>query len=467
VDSEIHTLELPLAEPVASPVHVNADYYYRSPVRSIFQSYPIYAPGRGPRGYMDALKSKRPTIVFDSATFHTESDWIRAGELVFDAPIAFDEQAGLVSLADVQNPGWYAATNWPVLPDGTIPGMQYVVRERGKIEVAQFSCGFCHTRLMPDGRVFKGAQGNTPNERVFAYAIRHHYSVEANRQSERVLFGMPWRKPDPLADLDTASSEDIARWHEIEPPGVIARHRASVRYPTQVPDLIGVEHRRYLDHTGLQPHRSIVDLMRYAALNQGADNVASFNGFVPAADDFKTVPAAATQPRYSDEQLYALAKYLYTLRPPRNPNPFDDRAARGHAIFERERCATCHTPPLYTNNKLTPALGFTIPAEHRARYDIHPVVVGTDPHLTMDTRRGTGYYKVPSLLGVWYRGPFEHNGSVATLEDWFDPHRLQESYVPTGFKGVGVEHRAVPGHPFGLTLRDEDKRDLIAFLRTL
>ena len=38
----------------------------------------------------------------------------------------------------------------------------------------------------------------------------------------------------------------------------------------------------------------------------------------------------------------------------------------------------------------------------------------------MQAMRGTGYYKVPSLKGVWYRGPFEHNASIATLEDWFD-----------------------------------------------
>jgi hypothetical protein len=53
------------------------------------------------------------------------------------------------------------------------------------------------------------------------------------------------------------------------------------------------------------------------------------------------------------------------------------------------------------------------------------------------------------------------------LEDWFDAHRLDDSYVPTGFKGVGVEHRAGPGHPFGLRLSSGDKKALIAFLRTL
>jgi hypothetical protein len=136
-------------------------------------------------------------------------------------------------------------------------------------------------------------------------------------------------------------------------------------------------------------------------------------------------------------------------------------------VFQREGCGGCHTPPLYTNNKLTPVSGFVIPAEHGGKYDVLPVVVGTDPSLSMGTRRGTGYYKVPSLKGVWYRGPYEHNGSVATLEDWFNPDRLRDDYVPTGFKGYGVTTRAVIGHKFGLGLSADDRRGLIAFLRTL
>ena len=93
--------------------------------------------------------------------------------------------------------------------------------------------------------------------------------------------------------------------------------------------------------------------------------------------------------------------------------------------------------------------------------------VGTDPRYTLETLKGTGYYKVPSLKGVWYRGPFEHNGSVATLEDWFDSDRLRDDYVPTGFKGAGVETRAVKGHKFGLDLSSSDRAALIAFLKTL
>jgi hypothetical protein len=78
-----------------------------------------------------------------------------------------------------------------------------------------------------------------------------------------------------------------------------------------------------------------------------------------------------------------------------------------------------------------------------------------------------GTYKVPSLKGVWYRGPFEHNGSVATLEDGFDKRRLRDDYVPTGFRGFGVTTRAVKGHEFGLSLTREERTALIDFLKTL
>ena len=108
-----------------------------------------------------------------------------------------------------------------------------------------------------------------------------------------------------------------------------------------------------------------------------------------------------------------------------------------------------------------------MPDEHLKKYDILPMSVGTNANSTLKTRRGTGYYKVPSLKGVWYRGPFEHNGSVATLEDWFDQRRLRDDYVPTGFRGYGVKARAVKGHEFGLDLSTSDRKALVAFLKTL
>jgi len=230
-----------------------------------------------------------------------------------------------------------------------------------------------------------------------------------------------------------------------------------------------VRDRHYLDKSGLNQNRGIVSLMRYAALAEGMEFYLNFDGFIPSGGkNFDTLPPPQSLSRFSEEQLYALAMYLSSLEPLPNPRlPAKELSTAGKKVFEREGCPTCHPPPLYTNNKLTPARGFAIPEEHNRRYDILPVVIGTDPRLTMETRRGTGYYKVPSLRGVWYRGPFEHNGSVATLEDWFDPRRLRDDYVPTGFKGYGVKTRAVKGHEFGLKLSTDDRAALIAFLKTL
>jgi hypothetical protein len=62
---------------------------------------------------------------------------------------------------------------------------------------------------------------------------------------------------------------------------------------------------------------------------------------------------------------------------------------------------------------------------------------------------------------------FGHSGWCATLEDWFDPRRTHDDYVPTGFKPYGAKTYAVKGHLFGLNLSEEDRKSLIAFLKTL
>jgi hypothetical protein len=53
-----------------------------------------------------------------------------------------------------------------------------------------------------------------------------------------------------------------------------------------------------------------------------------------------------------------------------------------------------------------------VPAEHRAKYDILDMRIGVDSYSTLRTRRGSGYYKVPSLKDVWMRQVLEHNGSI-------------------------------------------------------
>ena len=474
------SLEVPLAEPSASPVPVPFDFYYAMPVRPVYKSYPVYAPGHEPPDYMNWLKQQEPEIVWGedpkdktmrAPPLKTEADWIKAGEIIFDSPIFYDV---IATTTQVNDPAWYKATAAPLGKEGTLPYVRYVIRQKGKVELGNNACASCHIRVMPDGTVIKGGQGNFPFDRSIGFGIRAS-SAEAKdkrkfledlRHGVKRLTGAPWLKPDPNAQVDHMSIEEIASAFEGVPPGVAVRHGTSVFFPTQIPDLIGLKDRKYFDHTGLVRHRTVGDLMRYAALNNEIDFYSAFAGFIPEGVDFRKLPDPKTLDRYSDPQLYALGLYIYSLEPPPNPNKVDDLAAQGQKVFEGAGCPMCHTPPLYTSNKLTPAQGFAIPQDHLTKYDILRVTVGTDPNLALKTRRGTGYYKVPSLKGVWYRGPFEHNGSVATLEDWFNPLRQRDDYVPTAFVGYGVKTRSVKGHPFGLNLSEGDRKALIAFLKT-
>jgi cytochrome c peroxidase len=160
--------------------------------------------------------------------------------------------------------------------------------------------------------------------------------------------------------------------------------------------------------------------------------------------------------------------YVMSLEPPRNPDVAPpDVLARGEQVFRRERCVNCHTPPNYTNGKLTLAEGWQPPADHPNHDDILPLSVGTDPGLALRTRKGTGLYKIPSLRGVWYRPRLLHDGSLASLEEMFDPARLSSDYVSKGWNPPGTTTRAINGHTFGLALDAEEKAALLAFLRTL
>lgn len=461
-DSVMEQLELPLASGLRAK-HVSSDYYYEIPERKVWKTYPIYAPGREPNGYFARLQTLEPELAFDPAGLKTKDDWIRAGQHVFQSANTFTPVD--FPFTRVRDPEWWSFTRAQMAKDGTLPYYRYVIRKKGKIEVTFDSCASCHSRVLPDGEVIFGGPGSIAFARQWAFLIRNSPAAELDKPARlemMLFFGTPWIRPDPLAAFERWTQRDLAKQLEAIPAGVLPRQGTSIVYPPRIPDLIGIEKRRYLDATGLQQHRSIGDLMRYAAINNFIEEITDYGGFRPSGE----LPPPEKLARSSDADLLALALFLYSIEPPKSPHQMDSRAELGRHVFEREKCAACHPAPLYTNNKLTPAAGFRVPAGHRRSYDVTDVRVGTDPNLTTSTRRGTGYYRVPSLKGLWYRGPFEHNGSVATLEDWFDRRRLQPSYVPTGYRGP-AGHRAVPGHEFGLRLSEQDRGALIAFLLTL
>ena len=454
-DKEVAHLELPLVQRDRSPRYLSADKYYAQKVRTIYRSYPVYAPGRAPAGYLESLKQKEPEIiVFDSSQLRTKEDWIRAGEAVFnDSPFPFPV-----------GPKGFQGTpgiTFPVTREGIIPVDRYVIRQRGMVEQSNgTSCAACHTRVLPDGTALAGAQMDFAVYPAFAARFRSSPdAITRAREFDWITSGAPWVMP--RTEFDKLTNEDLARRYEAMPAGVLERQGTSSTYPVRVPSLIGVADIKYLDATGLVRHRSLGDLMRYDILNTGMDQTAHFGDFQPGSS---AAPFGVDGTRFSDEQLYALALYIYSLQPPPNPNRFDEKARRGQVIFQQQGCSGCHTPPLYTNNKLTPAAGFQVPEDLLQTDDIMNISVGTDPGLATKTRRGTGFYKVPSLRGVWYRGAISHSGQAQTLEEWFDPARLKEDYVAKGFH---LAPGPIKGHEFGLKLGVEDRQALIAFLRTL
>lgn len=65
-DATIPTLEIPLANPGGSPKHVSSDYYYyKIPVRPIYKSYAVFAPGRERLGYKEWLLQQEPLVLWD------------------------------------------------------------------------------------------------------------------------------------------------------------------------------------------------------------------------------------------------------------------------------------------------------------------------------------------------------------------------------------------------------------------
>jgi hypothetical protein len=132
-------------------------------------------------------------------------------------------------------------------------------------------------------------------------------------------------------------------------------------------------------------------------------------------------------------KLPALRDYQFSLTTPPPPaGSFDAAAAaRGKTIFngKKAQCATCHIPPLYTDinqGKLHDA------AE-----------TGMDPAYALRTT--TGKYRTTPLRALWQHPPYFHDGSAATLSDV-------------------VEHYNTH---FNLKLQDNQKHDLIEFLKSL
>ncbi|WP_228850911.1 hypothetical protein [Aegicerativicinus sediminis] len=474
-EANLESHMLPLADASVKISHVPDSQYYKLKETKIYKTYPLYLPGREPEGYYEQLKGLNPEIAFDQNQLKTEQDWIKAGELVYEWGLDVDPFDSL-QLQDYQHD--FEKFNMPVTKDGIVPFFKVVIREKGKLEITGRSCNTCHTKVMPDGGILKGGQGNYPFDQSFGNSIRSALinpsvpdtmKTHIGQRFSGNLFGAYWMESPAQQRMRIISNDDFIATLENTYGGVMHRHGTVLGSPTSIPDLYNLKERKYLDHTGLVQNKGLVDIMLYATLNEEADRMDKYNGTTvirrwPSED--KSIYQRFS--RFSDAQLYALAQFLTSLEAPKSPEKFsEDELKQGERLFAEQGCVSCHTPPLYTNNALTPVDGFEVPKEHKAKYNVFDISVGTDPTLALESRRGTGYYKIPSLIGVWNRQALLHNGSIRSLEELLNAARLKDDYQPKGFFPAWKKVGPVLGHPFGLDLAENDKKALISYLKSL
>lgn len=178
--------------------------------------------------------------------------------------------------------------------------------------------------------------------------------------------------------------------------------------PMSIPNLWGMKHQRYFNGSAVvkivTPASAAIRFETQYIMNHGYE---------------VRPPRALT---------WGLAMWLYDMEEPapaHSPDPTS--VTRGAQIFT-QRCASCHVPS-------QGYAGDLIPAE---------TLQGLDDLASRSIDRGTGFYKVPSLVGVGYGGPYLHDSSALTLD------ALLES-----------------GHPFGDEIAGDDRADLIHYVNTL
>lgn len=464
------------ATPVATlnirPAHYSSAEYYSVPGDNL-RTYPVYHPNSEPPGYWEELQKKKPEPLVDASKIRSAADWAAAGETAFREIDNFWSRTDDPALiAQARDPKTFEGVF--KLPDGTSFGPRWVVTAEG-VKLSSPACSACHFTVRTDGSVaYAGPRGPRPpgggpliprGLGVIAagapLAMQRFFAGDPVPAAAWRMWTVPWAPDERIENFRNTTAGGLQGLAAGD-PGVFNRPHGSPYYATKIPDLHILRYSRYLDATGTHRLRGPEDAARYAAFITGVDPM-DFGPHRIVTDAQRRVRF-----RYADEVLYAIGMYLMSLEPAKNPiTGAADLLARGEGVFRREGCVNCHVPPNYTSGRLTLAQGWEPPANHPNRDDIASVSVGTDSGLALKTRKGTGFYKIPSLRGVWYRPRLLHDASVTSLEEMFDPARTSPEYEPQGWNPPGVTKRAVPGHTFGLSLNVDDRNALLAFLRSL
>jgi hypothetical protein len=88
-DEKVKTVHIPLADKTVDLKPISADLFYKLKEKVAYKTYPLYMPGREPKGYYEWLLKQEPVLIFDASKLKTEGDWIKAGEMIYEMPEAY------------------------------------------------------------------------------------------------------------------------------------------------------------------------------------------------------------------------------------------------------------------------------------------------------------------------------------------------------------------------------------------
>lgn len=146
--------------------------------------------------------------------------------------------------------------------------------------------------------------------------------------------------------------------------------------------------------------------------------------------------------RFSASLVSANSRYDRYVR---GTDTFSMQEMRGLEAF-RSRCASCHAEPLFTNNQFA-SNGLPVDT---ALMDIGRSKVS---HNASDTYT----FRVPSLRNIAVTHPYMHDGRCKRLRDvlaFYGSSELHQNSEDPRMRAVGI-------------LRDDERKDIIAFLLTL
>jgi mono/diheme cytochrome c family protein len=204
-----------------------------------------------------------------------------------------------------------------------------------------------------------------------------------------------------------------------------------------------------------------------------------------------------------EEEFRDVYNFLSELRPPKYPLPIDGALAdRGKIVFENN-CADCHGT--YGQKATYPELLVSLdevgtdPVRLQSLTPAHRAHYGESwfaDYGAQDTRPNVDGYIAPPLDGVWASAPYLHNGSVPTLWHLLNPDKRptvwKRTHLALDTQNMGlhvetfddapsklkkeekrryfdtrVEGKSASGHDFPASLTDDERRQLLEYLKTL